>query len=326
MGKVAVLGAGSWGTALAMVLARHGREVSLLTRTEEQAQNMRQRGENHVYLPGIALPKTISPTAQWDEALTSAVVIVLSVPCAAADTLLTRLQSDTRLVIATCKGLSPDNMERMDQLLIRHLGSARTALLSGPSFALEVARGMPAALTMAAQNLTTAGFAASFFNDSSFRIYHSDDLAGVAMGGSLKNTIAIAAGIAEGMNLGHNAIAALVTRGIAEITRLALACGGRAETLSGLSGLGDLVLTCTGSLSRNRRFGIALASGFGISAARHNIGQVVEGERTTHAVCLLAAQLNIEMPIALAVRQVLNDELSPKDALQTLLARPQGCE
>ncbi|MDQ6975354.1 MAG: NAD(P)H-dependent glycerol-3-phosphate dehydrogenase [Mariprofundaceae bacterium] len=326
MDKVAVLGAGSWGTALAMVLARHGRPVSLLTRTEEQAKSIEQRGENLTYLPGVPLPKGITATAEWEEALASASIIVLSVPCAAAESFLIRLAFDHRLVIATCKGLSPDNMERMDELLIRRLGKKRTALLSGPSFALEVARGMPAALTMAAHDLPTAHFAASFFNDSSFRIYHSTDLAGVAMGGSLKNVIAIAAGIAEGMNLGHNAIAALVTRGIAEITRLALACGGRAETLSGLSGLGDLVLTCTGSLSRNRRFGMALAGGFGIAAARHNIGQVVEGERTTHAVCQLATQLSIEMPIADAVKKVLDDELSPRDALQTLLDRPQGTE
>ncbi len=326
MDKVAVLGAGSWGTALAMVLARHGRSVSLLTRTEAQAASIQQRGENHAYLPDIPLPPSISATAQWDQALASAAVIVLSVPCAVAESFLIRLQSDQRLVIATCKGLSPDSMERMDELFIRRLGRERTALLSGPSFALEVARGMPTALTMAAHDLATADFAASFFNDSNFRIYHSTDLAGVAMGGSLKNIIAIAAGLAEGMNLGHNATAALVTRGIAEISRLALACGARAETLAGLSGLGDLVLTCTGSLSRNRRFGMALATGVGITAARQQIGQVVEGERTTHAVCQLASTLVIDMPIADAVQKVLNDELSPRAALKRLLDRPQGVE
>jgi len=326
MDKVAVLGAGSWGTALAMVLARHGRPVSLLTRSKEQATSIQQCGKNRAYLPDIRLPASISATANWDHALKSAAVIVLSVPCAVAESFLIRLQSDQRLIIATCKGLSPDTMERMDELFIRHVGRERTALLSGPSFALEVAHGMPTALTMAAHDLATADFAASFFNDSNFRIYHSTDLAGVAMGGSLKNIIAIAAGIAEGMALGHNATAALVTRGIAEISRLALACGARAETLSGLSGLGDLVLTCTGSLSRNRRFGMALADGVGVNAARQRIGQTVEGERTTHAVCQLAHTLAIDMPIAHAVQKVLNDELSPKAALRMLLDRPQGVE
>lgn len=324
--KVAVLGAGSWGTALAMVLARHGRPISLLTRSREQAQAIESSRENSRYLPGIRLPDDLHATSSLADALTNATVLVLAVPCASADMFLSSLHDDQRLIIAACKGLNPETMERMDELLIRRVGKHRTALLSGPSFALEVAHGMPTAITMAAHDLSTADYAASFFGDSNFRVYSSNDLPGVAMGGSLKNVIAIAAGIAEGMGLGHNATAALVTRGIAEITRLALACGGKTETMSGLAGLGDLVLTCTGSLSRNRQLGIALADGLGLDAARIKIGQVVEGERTTHAVCQLADTLNIEMPIAQAVQQVLLAELSPKHALQSLLARPQGCE
>jgi len=325
-GKVAVLGAGSWGTALAMVMARSGREVSLLTRTEEHVQSMLRDGENHRYLPGIPLPPHLTPSSELHVVLDQAEVIVLSVPCAAVELFLARLEHDERLLIATCKGLAPDSTERMDECLIRHVGKQRTALLSGPSFALEVARGMPTAITMAAHDLATADYAASFFNDSSFRIYHSTDLIGVALGGSLKNVIAIAAGIAEGMKLGHNAMSALVTRGMAEITRLALLCGAQPETLTGLSGLGDLVLTCTGGLSRNRRFGMALAKGLGAAAAREQVGQVVEGERTTIAVCQLATKLQVDMPIAFAVQQVLNDQATPQDALQALLARPQGCE
>ncbi|MDQ6979210.1 MAG: NAD(P)H-dependent glycerol-3-phosphate dehydrogenase [Mariprofundaceae bacterium] len=324
--KVAVLGAGSWGTALAMVLARSGRNVSLLTRTEEHAQSMLRDGENHRYLPGISLPPHLVPSSALHEVLDHAEVIVLSVPCAAVTPFLARLQHDERLLIATSKGLLPGTTERMDECLIRHVGKARTALLSGPSFALEVARGMPTAITMAAHDLATADFAASFFDDSTFRIYHSTDLAGVALGGSLKNVIAIAAGIAEGMKLGHNAMSALVTRGMAEITRLSLRCGAQPETLAGLSGLGDLVLTCTGGLSRNRRFGMALAKGLGAATAREQIGQVVEGERTTIAVCQLATKLQVDMPIAFAVQQVLNDQTTPQDALKMLLARPQGCE
>ncbi len=326
MQKVAVIGAGSWGTALALVLARDGRPVSLLTRSEEQATVMRRERENTRYLPGIPLPENIDIRARLGDSLDQAAIVLLAVPCAATEAYLARLQHDERLVIATAKGLTPHGLERMDQLLVRHLGRRRMALLSGPSFALEVARGKPTAITMAAHDLPTADYAASFFTDRRFRIYRSDDPAGVAIGGSLKNVIAIAAGIAEDMHLGHNAMATLVTRGICEISRFAVVHGARADTISGLSGLGDLVLTCTGGLSRNRRFGMALARGMTVEAARTLVGQVVEGERTAHAVCRLAREKGIDMPIAMAVQRVLRGELSAERALQELLARPQGVE
>ena len=222
-------------------------------------------------------------------------------------------------VIAACKGLNPDTMERVDDLLIRHVVIERTALLSGPSFARDSAEGLPTAITMAAADIELAQHCAGLFDDPAFRIYTSTDMPGVALGGALKNVIAIATGIASALNLGHSAIAALITRGIAEITRLAVACGGRQETMSGLSGLGDLVLTCTGELSRNRKMGIALAKGLSVEEARKDVGQVVEGEKTAAAAVLLANKHHIEMPITQMVNAVLTQQISPEKAIQSLL-------
>jgi len=200
------------------------------------------------------------------------------------------------------------------------------AVLSGPSFAQEVAKGQPTAITMAAADLELAGRAAAFFDDTNFRVYSSDDLVGVAMGGALKNVIAIAAGVAEGMGLGHNSIAAAVTRGLAEMARLTVAAGGQQETLMGLSGLGDLVLTCTGSLSRNRRLGMAIATGADVGAAIHQIGQVVEGVRTAEAAHELAAQLGVEVPLMSAVHAVLKGRIDIREAIVELMSRPERSE
>lgn len=217
-------------------------------------------------------------------------------------------------------------MERVDELLIRRVGTGRAALLSGPSFARDSAEGLPTAITMAASNIEFAKQCAEFFDDPVFRIYTSTDMAGVALGGALKNVIAIAAGIAAGLHLGHSAMAALITRGIAEITRLAVTCGAHPETMSGLSGLGDLVLTCTGELSRNRKMGMALVSGMSISDARTHVGQVVEGEKTAIAACKLAKQHGIEMPITESVCAVLLEQIKPDDAVSQLLSRPNKNE
>lgn len=323
---VCVIGAGSWGTALAMVLSRRGREVHLLTRTEDEAKQMSDKRENSHFLPGIPFPESLSVTADYDQALAGTAATILAVPCSAADSVLSRLTTIDTPVIAACKGLNPDSLERIDEVLIRHVGVERTALLSGPSFARDSAEGLPTAITMAASDIERARECAALFNDPAFRIYTSTDMTGVALGGALKNVIAIAAGIAAGLNLGHSAMAALVTRGIAEISRLAVACGGRPETLSGLSGLGDLVLTCTGDLSRNRSMGIALAKGMSVDEARTQIGQVVEGEKTAIAACKLAQQHGIEMPISETVRAVLLGQIKADDAVVQLLSRPEKHE
>ncbi|MES0371640.1 MAG: NAD(P)H-dependent glycerol-3-phosphate dehydrogenase [Mariprofundaceae bacterium] len=323
---VCVIGAGSWGTALAMVLARRGREVRLLARTEAQAKEMNRQHENSHFLPGSSFPSSLFVTADYDKALADTVATILAVPCSAADSVLSRLTTLDTPVIAACKGLNPETLERIDELLIRHVGTERTALLSGPSFAKDSADGLPTAITMAASDIELARRCAALFDDPAFRIYTSADMAGVALGGALKNVIAIAAGIAAGLGLGHSAMAALVTRGIAEITRLAVACGGRPETLSGLSGLGDLVLTCTGDLSRNRSMGMALAKGMSVDQARAHIGQVVEGEKTAIAACKLAEQHEIEMPICETVRAVLSNRIKADDAVVQLLSRPEKHE
>ncbi|MDX8397111.1 MAG: NAD(P)H-dependent glycerol-3-phosphate dehydrogenase [Mariprofundaceae bacterium] len=324
--KVCVLGAGSWGTALAMILARQGQAVTLMARNSAVAEQMQTQRENSHYLPGIRFPDSLTVSEKSLTHLAHASAIVVALPCHATIEILPELAKLNTLVIAACKGLNPDTLERMDEVLLRHVGAEHAALLSGPSFAAEVAQGMPTAITMAATSQALARHAASFFDDHSFRVYTSTDMTGVAMGGALKNIIAIAAGVAEGLQLGHNTAAALITRGIVEISRLAVACGGKPETLNGLSGLGDLVLTCTGDLSRNRKMGIALASGLDVEAARIHVGQVVEGERSALAACKLAEKMNIDMPISQGVNALLCGKISPQQAVKTLLARPQKDE
>lgn len=323
---VCVIGSGSWGTALAMVLSRAGREVRLLTRTAEEAERLNRERENKPYLPGIPFPERLSATSSYEEALPGTAATVMAVPCFAADAVLEKLEHIDTPVIAANKGINPETLERVDEQLLRHLGSERTALLSGPSFARDSAVGLPTAVAMAAADIELARRCAALFTDPSFRIYTCNDLPGVALGGALKNVIAIAAGIAAGLELGHSAMAALVTRGIAEISRLAVACGGRPETLAGLSGLGDLVLTCTGELSRNRKMGMALAKGMSVEAARAHVGQIVEGEKTAFAACKLAEKHGIDMPISQIVRAVLLDEISGAKAVELLLARPEKSE
>lgn len=323
---VCVIGSGSWGTALAMVLSRSGREVRLLTRTQEETEHLNSVRENAAYLPGIPFPESLHATNRYDAALAGTVATVMAVPCSAADVVLENLHAIDTPVIAANKGINPETLERVDEQLIRHVGPERAILLSGPSFAHDSAIGLPTAITMAAVDIELAKRGASLFTDPTFRIYTCTDMAGVALGGALKNVIAIAAGIAAGLKLGHSAMAALVTRGIAEISRLAVACGGRPETLSGLSGLGDLVLTCTGELSRNRRMGMLLAEGLAVDEARNQIGQVVEGEKTAIAACKLAEKHAIDMPIAQSVRTVLLGRISASDAVQQLLARPEKSE
>ncbi len=322
---VAVLGAGSWGTALAMVLARSGREVRMLARDDAKASAMQSSRQNQRYLPGIRFPDSLQVHADIDVVLDGISACVVALPCTAAETVLPRLNGDYP-VIAACKGLHPESLIRTDEMLGQHLADERIAILSGPSFAVEVARGQPTAITMAATELSRAAYAASFFDDTNFRIYLSDDVIGVALGGALKNVVAIASGMADGLELGHNSVAAVVTRGLAEIARLSTACGGRPETSMGLSGLGDLVLTCTGSLSRNRRFGMDIASGLSVAEAKADIGQVVEGVRTAEAVAQLAGKLAVDVPLMQSVHQVLIGKLDIGDAVASLMSRPERPE
>lgn len=323
---VCVIGSGSWGTALSLVLARSGKEVRLVASDEEQAQAIICAGENRHFLPGIPLPENLTVTSDLQAAIQNIDACVYALPCIAADSFLPPLAEGQYPVISACKGLHPETLIRSDEMLAKYIAPERIAILSGPSFAMEVAHGQPTAITMAAQTIKLAETAASFFDDTNFRIYVSDDVIGVALGGALKNVIAIAAGMGEGLNFGHNSVAAVVTRGLSEMGRLTEACGGRHETLMGLSGLGDLVLTCTGSLSRNRQFGIAIAQGAGCDEARENIGQVVEGVRTAEAVNNMALKLGIELPLMQSVHRVLTGELDIKTGISQLMARPERTE
>ncbi len=327
MMAVCVIGAGSWGTALAMVLARHGREVRLLARDAAKAKLMQEARGNAAYLPGVSFPASLHVTASADDALREVGAVVVATPCSTANEVLPLAAgAGSGPIIAAFKGLDPLSLERVDQMMLRHAGAGRAAILSGPSFASEVARGLPTAITMAATDLELARRAGTFFDDNAFRIYSSDDMTGVALGGALKNVIAIAAGVAAGLQLGHNAESALVTRGLAELMRLAKAAGARRETLMGLSGLGDLVLTCTGELSRNRRLGMALATGSDPDEAQAQIGQVVEGVRTAAAAHSMAESLGVDAPLMEIVHRILLKEIDATTAVNRLLARPERSE
>ena len=323
---VCVIGTGSWGTALALVLERSKQEVRLVASDEAQAQAIISAGENRQFLPGIPIPESIHVTSDLHGAIQGIDAAVYALPCVAADVFLPPLADGDYPVISACKGLHPDSLIRTDQMLAEYIAPERIAILSGPSFAAEVARDQPTAITMAAQTIDLAEKAAAFFDDSNFRIYTSDDVIGVALGGALKNVVAIAAGVAEGLQFGHNSVAAIVTRGLAEMARLCEACGGRAETMMGLSGLGDLVLTCTGELSRNRQFGMAVAQGKSSEEAMQAIGQVVEGVRTAQAVNRMATQMNLELPLLQSVHLVLTGAITVEDAVSQLMARPGRTE
>ena len=329
-GCTTVVGGGSWGTALATVLARSGSEVRLLVRNRRQAEAINRDHRNPDYLREVALPPSIVATCALAEALAGTTLVVYALPCALLPEVLARVVeglADARTpMVAACKGLHEASGLRVDQMMAKVNGSGCNLLLSGPSFADEVAAGMPTAITLAADDLALAERVATRFADSGFRIYLHDDVVGVALGGALKNVIAIAAGIASGLGLGHNAMAALVTRGIHEMTRIATACGAQQSTLYGLSGLGDLVLTCNGGSSRNRQMGLALAAGLDVAAARREVGQVVEGEKTARMALALAARHQIEVPIIAAVCAVLDGRCSCKQALQQLLQRPERPE
>lgn len=330
MSRIAVLGAGSWGTALALILARRGdHALSLWSHTPAVAQTIRQTRENSIYLPGLPIPESVQITTVLQEAASSAEILILAVPsehlraiCRPLAPLLNREQ----ILVSATKGIEDGTYLRMTEVMsqaLEHSEDLPCGVLSGPSFAQEVGAGSPTAITIASSNPAIAARVQEEFSCPTLRLYTNDDVIGVELGGALKNVIAIAAGVTYGLGLGHNTVAALITRGIAEITRLAVACGGRRETLAGLSGLGDLVLTCTGALSRNRHVGLELGRGRclpEILAGMH--GRVAEGIRTTDAALGLALQREVEMPITEQVAAVLHQRISPRDAMRELMSRP----
>jgi glycerol-3-phosphate dehydrogenase (NAD(P)+) len=331
MSRIAVMGGGAWGTAIALSLARRGgHSLTVWTHSPAVASAIRASGENSAFLPGFPVPSEIALTSDAAEALHSAEIVVSVMPShhvrASYERFAPHLNSKQLLVSAT-KGIEDHTYLRTSQVISEVLGAhgldPSHGVLSGPSFAQEVAAGSPTALTIASNDAALAARVQHEFSSATLRLYTNDDVVGVELGGALKNVIAIAAGVVSGLGLGHNSTAALITRGVAEVTRLAVACGGRRETLAGLSGLGDLVLTCTGALSRNRWVGVELGKGRSLSAVIAELNdKVAEGIRTTSAALGLAQRHGVEMPIAEQMAAILHGGKLPVQAMQELMSRP----
>jgi glycerol-3-phosphate dehydrogenase (NAD(P)+) len=323
--NVAVIGGGSWGTALAAHLAGARQPTRLFVRDPELARHIAQARENPRYLPGIALPAALEVSADLATACAGAEAVFVVAPsqfCREIYARLRELAPAGACLVSATKGIETDTLRRMSEVAAEAAPGHPLAVVSGPSFALEVAQGQPTAVVVAASDAAVAQGLQRALSTSRFRAYTSDDVVGVELAGALKNVIAIAAGIADGLGYGANTAAALITRGLAEVTRLSVACGGRADSLAGLAGLGDLVLTCTGALSRNRRLGQALGRGATVAEATSaTAGMVAEGVRTTLAACALAERSGVEMPIARAMKAVLYAAKPAREAVDELMSR-----
>ena len=330
MREVAILGAGSWGTALAVHLGLVGHDVRLWARDESLAAEMRRRRANAVYLPDVTLPSNVSVTSSIEQALAGTALIVAAIPshvCRAVMKLAAPHLSARAILVSATKGLESDTLLRMSEVITQEAGADHpVVVLSGPSFAVEVSQRLPTAVLAASPDRQATELVQEEFRSPYFRLYASDDVIGVEIGGALKNVIAIAAGVVEGLGLGHNALAALVTRGLAELTRLACAAGGRRETLAGLSGLGDLVLTCTGQLSRNRHVGVELARGRPLVDILAGMKMIAEGVRTTGAALALGERYQVELPIATQMAAVMAGRSDVRSAIEALMLRRQRAE
>lgn len=327
MAKIAVIGAGSWGTALAHALSYCGHSIALWAHEQEVVESIRACRENFLFMEGVQLPENICPTNDLRDAMHQADFVLTVMPshvCRSLYELMLPHFTSKMVLVSATKGIDTEQLMRMSEVIQSIVGEQwdlPLAVLSGPSFAREVVRGDPTALVVASQDPKTAQIVQHEFSGKTLRAYTSNDIVGVEFGGAVKNVIAIAAGVIEGLGLGHNPKAALITRGLAEMTRLACACGGRRETLAGLAGMGDLVLTCTGGLSRNRMVGVELGKGRKLKEILQSMNQVAEGVLTTQAVVALAQKQGIEMPITTQVHRVLQDLVSPQEAIRELMDR-----
>jgi glycerol-3-phosphate dehydrogenase (NAD(P)+) len=325
--NLAIIGAGSWGTALAIVLAPRFPRIRLWVYEADLAERMAASRQNDVYLSGCELPPQVEPVHDLADALDGAEIVLSVMPSHLVRGLYQQMLpflQESMLFVSATKGLENDTLLRMSEVIAQVLRSrfaARIAVISGPTFAHEVARFEPTTLVAASEDPGLASTVQQAFSGPTFRLYASPDPIGVEIGGSIKNVVAIGAGVLHGMGLGHNVMAALVTRGLAEMTRLATAMGGRGQTLAGLAGLGDLVLTCTGDLSRNRTVGVELARGRKLQEIVGSMKMVAEGIKTTNAAVDLARRLSVEMPIAHQMFQMLHFGVSPRDAIQRLMER-----
>jgi len=327
MRHIAVIGAGNWGTALAATLANTNHTVTLWAYEAEVVESLRARHENELFMPGVKLPASIQATSELGEALENAEIVLTVMPSHVCRALYTQMLDHLRpemIFVSATKGLDTERLMRMSEIIESIVGqrfSPRLCALSGPSFAREVIRGDPTAVVVASQDREAAREVQQEFSSRVLRLYTSSDVVGVELGGAVKNVIAIAAGVIEGLGLGRNPTAALITRGLAEITRLACACGAKRETLAGLAGMGDLVLTCTGELSRNRTVGVELGKGRKLPDIIGSMRMVAEGVKTTTATVALAAKYGVEMPITQQMNRVLEGETSPREAIRELMER-----
>ncbi|HYB98355.1 MAG TPA: NAD(P)H-dependent glycerol-3-phosphate dehydrogenase [Candidatus Limnocylindrales bacterium] len=323
--RAAVIGAGSWGTALATMLSEKGYDVALWSRGAEVASAINEHHENRAYLPGVPLCRRLRATTDLREAVAEAELVVAVVPSHAMAETMKRAASETRpdaLVVSASKGIEDDSLKTMHGVISDAVGDGtRVGCLSGPSFAVEVASGKPAVVVAAAETDEVAERIQHYFHAPMLRVYRSTDVVGVELGGVVKNVMAIATGVSDGLGYGLNARAATITRGLAEIMRLAVSMGARPETMSGLSGIGDLVLTCTGDLSRNRQVGLRLGRGESIGEILSSMRMVAEGVRNTRSVKNLADRQGVEMPIVECAYKVLYENMPPTQALEELFRR-----
>jgi glycerol-3-phosphate dehydrogenase (NAD(P)+) len=327
MKRIAVIGAGNWGTALAATLAKTGHRAALWAYEPEIVESIRAQRENALFMPGVKLPESIAVTNDLGEALEQAEIVLTAMPSHVCRSLYERMLDYLRpemIFVSATKGIDTNRVMRMSEIIESVVGqrfAPQLCALSGPSFAQEVVRGDPTVVVVASRERAVAQLVQKEFSSRTLRIYTSSDVVGVEIGGAVKNIIAIAAGVIAGLGLGHNITAALITRGLAEISRLACACGAKRETLAGLAGMGDLVLTCTGDLSRNRAVGIELGRGRKLAEIIGSMRMVAEGVKTTYATVALAARYGVEMPITTQVHRILEGQVAPREAIRELMER-----
>ena len=324
MKKISVLGSGSWGTALAVMLDKYGHDVTIWTRREEAAKAIINDGENKEYLPGVVINKSIKVLSSKEEAVKNADIIISAIPSRSVRSCLREFSpilNENQVIVNVAKGLEEGTLLRLSQVLKEEVPQCEICTMVGPSHAEEVARGIPTVCAVSCDNIETAKMIQDEFSNPNFRLYTNTDTIGMEMGAAIKNVIALAAGVSDGIGFGDNTKAALMKRGLAEITRLGIAMGGKLETFMGLSGIGDLIVTCTSMHSRNRRAGILLGQGKKLNEALEEVHMVVEGVNTAKAVYEFAKRYNVDMPIIEAVNKVLFEDKDVKEAVMELMMR-----
>lgn len=324
--KIAILGAGSWGSAVALHLANAGHQVSLWGHRQKQMASIQNSRENPKYLPGISFPKNLAATSDLQDCIKDAHQVIIAVPSHAFKEVFQQIANDVNKISWLTKGIDPDELKLLSEVVKENQAQMPYAAISGPSFAKEVALHLPTAVVVAGSNDVFMSELVQLLHYKNFRVYKSFDPVGVQICGAVKNILAIACGISDGLSFGANAKAALITRGLAEMTRLGIQFGAHAETFSGLAGTGDLVLTCTDDQSRNRRFGLLVGKGLSINEAERKIQQVVEGKHNARLIHALAQKHHVNMPICEVVNDVLTNQISAEEAVKCLLNRPPTIE